>query len=228
MRAVCCGLGEARYLLGDLLIYQPDDGQDLQTMVAIDGRLAPIHQDALNLLEGLRFIGISPLAGKVEADDTSHLPPELIAERVPIAEVRKAQTRIANATRRMDQATGRRADFQDADELPSPEDAKAELEAAQQQLSSIVVREVETYEMRSLLERAMRESRRRLLIVSPWITGSSSPGRFRATKTLSTTSPVGRPPRSRPPRPTAVTPGILWNWAAARSFTASKRPSGMT
>ena len=71
-------------------------------MLAIDGRLAPIHQDVLNLLGGLRFIGISSVAGKVEADDSSLFPPELIAERVPRAEVRKAQTRIADATRRTD------------------------------------------------------------------------------------------------------------------------------
>jgi hypothetical protein len=169
LRIIRVTRAEARYLLGDLLVFQPDDGQDLQMMMAIDGRLAPTHEDVLNQLGGLRFIGISPTAAKAEADDASQLPPELIAERVPLAEVRRAQARIANATRHMEQVTARRTEFEDATEVSSPEEAKAELKAAQQQLDSIEVREVETYEMRSLLERAMRESRQRLLIVSPWI-----------------------------------------------------------
>ena len=61
--------------------------------------------------------------------------------------------------------------------------------------------------------------------VSPGV--SSAAGRLRATNTLRTTSPVGRPARSRPPSPTAVTPGIVRNNAAARSFSASRWSSGM-
>jgi hypothetical protein len=169
LRIIRVTRAEARYLVGDLLVFQPDDGQDLQMMMAIDGRLAPTHEDVLNQLGGLKFIGISPTAAKAELDDTSQLPPELIAERVPLAEVRRAQARIANATRHMERVTARHAEFEEITGVPSPEEAKAELRAAQQQLDSIEVREVETYEMRSLLERAIRESRQRLLIVSPWI-----------------------------------------------------------
>jgi hypothetical protein len=169
LRVIKIPRAESRYLLGDLLIFQQEDGQDLHIMIAIDGRLAPTHEDALNQLGGPKFLGISPVAAKADTDDPSQLPPEVIAERVPLSEVRRVQARIANATRGMERVTARRTDFEDATDLPSPEEAKAELEAAQQQLESIEVREVETYEMRSILERAMKESRQRLLIVSPWI-----------------------------------------------------------
>ena len=64
------------------------------------------------------------------------------------------------------------------------DEAKRREQAALEKLASISVRQVEVYEHRDYLERALRESRKRTLIVSPWINARVVNSRFSRLRRL--------------------------------------------
>ncbi|MHC3472400.1 phospholipase D-like domain-containing protein [Streptomyces sp. 7R007] len=135
-------LKASRVLPAKLLVYADVDRTDIQLGVVIDGELSPEHELALISYGGAKALGI-----QVEAPaERPSLDPDLERARVPLAEVTK---------KRAEQAAVQLAAVahkEPAEELPRDE-----------------IRAISVFEHPDLLEEALTQARRRILLIAPWI-----------------------------------------------------------
>jgi DNA-binding MarR family transcriptional regulator len=155
------------YLPGVLLVYLSADGATAQYAVAIDGRISHEHGDAVtDRLEsgrqGLQVVRTP--ASSVE----EQLPNRVVAMAPRPEQVQELQRRVSRAREAAKQ--GHQHEGQEHE--PEP-DAVAGLqeqgEEAQQSLDEMLVRQLAVYEHPEFLRHALDMTRRRLLIISPWL-----------------------------------------------------------
>ncbi|MFH9687217.1 phospholipase D-like domain-containing protein [Streptomyces sp. NPDC017413] len=131
-----------RVLPAKLLVYADADRTDIQLGVVIDGELSPDHELALLSHGGAKALGI-----QVEAPaDRPSLDPDLERARIPLAEVTK---------RRAEQAAVQLA-------TSAPEESAEGLPRDE-------IRAISVFEHSDLLEDALTQARRRILLIAPWI-----------------------------------------------------------
>lgn len=154
---------ERRYLPGILLVYQGSTSSDVDVAVSVDGRISQAHTTALNRAGGLSWLELELDTAtdpaqelRFDASLVRRLPPEA-AETALHARVAQAEAAIASEG--------------DSDVGP-PEEApprREELAEAKAELDALALRRVPVFEHPILLRDALRNTRQRLLIVSPWI-----------------------------------------------------------
>ncbi|MEV7383510.1 phospholipase D-like domain-containing protein [Streptomyces lydicus] len=131
-----------------LLVYADAERADIELGVVIDGELSDRHEIELIGFGGAKGLGIN-----VEPEpERPLLEPDLEKARIPLQEV-----------------TQKRAE-QAAVQLNSPASLPAEPEAQEPQAEEI--RAIGVFEHPELLDEALTSARKRILIVSPWITGA--------------------------------------------------------
>jgi len=157
------------------LVYKAKDSDDVQVAFAIGGRLSFEHEEAFARTNGPKKLGIvQAVSASVVAEPIpDHTPPVL-----PVVEAKEEQVEAlkqASSKAQADVDDARQA----AEAAESPEERKKaeerlrvaseQLSRAKIQLDTFPVRGLDVYEHPGLLERALRESKERLLIISPWI-----------------------------------------------------------
>lgn len=168
---------ERMFLPCHLLVYQAKDGKEAEAGIAIDGRPSDAHDDALAGLGGVTHLGITiaPPASEAEADVDAGLPgPELQRIKtvaVPLEEIERIRTRTSHALRELDELERNVAIDDEAVAESDLDRAAVVVEAERASIDSIEVREIDTFEHALLFAEARRKSRRRLLVISPWISG---------------------------------------------------------
>lgn len=131
-----------------LLVYADAERADIELGVVIDGELSDRHEMELIGFGGAKGLGIN-----VEPEpERPLLEPDLEKDRIPLQEV-----------------TQKRAE-QAAIQLNSPALLPSEPEARVPQAEEI--RAIGVFEHPELLDEALTSARKRILIISPWITGA--------------------------------------------------------
>lgn len=156
------------------LIYKAKVGDDIQVAFAIDGRLSRDHEEAFARANGPKKMKIvESLAQKdpvvveevLSAGTDVAVVPEQELEALKRASS-AAQLDVDEARRAAEQAASELEHRQAQEKLSAAADNLQQVDSA---LAAIPVRGLEVYEHPPLLERALRESKERLLIISPWI-----------------------------------------------------------
>lgn len=180
------------------LVYTAVEGDDVQVGFAVDGRISPDHEAAFAKADGPRKSGIiQEIRCKVEAPEDA-IAKECSQDRsalrgyvrsrkaVEIAgggqsglkllhqvEVEELQSAASKALGELQEARVKAGKVEtSAEKAAADEELKVlagRLAKAEAALASIPVRQLEVYEHAPLLERALIESKERLLIISPWI-----------------------------------------------------------
>ncbi|MFI5705171.1 phospholipase D-like domain-containing protein [Streptomyces xanthochromogenes] len=133
-----------RVMPAKLLVYADADRTDIQIGVVVDGELSHAHEIALIGHGGAKTLGIT-----VEAPaERPVLEPELEEARVALQEV--TQLRAEQAALQLGPAS------------PLPEPSSVESAADE-------IRAIGVFEHAELLDEALTQARRRILIISPWI-----------------------------------------------------------
>ncbi|EST30756.1 phospholipase D-like domain-containing protein [Streptomyces niveus] len=131
-----------------LLVYADAERADIELGVVIDGELSDRHEIELIGFGGAKGLGIN-----VEPEpERPRLEPDLEKDRIPLQEV-----------------TQKRAE-QAAIQLNAPALLPSEPEAQVPQAEEI--RAIGVFEHPELLDEALTSARKRILIISPWITGA--------------------------------------------------------
>ncbi|MFF3793605.1 phospholipase D-like domain-containing protein [Streptomyces sp. NPDC001981] len=131
-----------------LLVYADAERADIELGVVIDGELSDRHEIELIGFGGAKGLGIN-----VEPEpERPLLEPDLEKDRIPLQEV-----------------TQKRAE-QAAIQLNAPALLPSEQEAQVPQAEEI--RAIGVFEHPELLDEALTSARKRILIISPWITGA--------------------------------------------------------
>jgi hypothetical protein len=156
---------ERRYLPSHLLIFQSEDGRDTEVSLAIDGHLSEPHEQALIELGGAEFL-------RLESAEPS-------SERVDLSEVAGAgasspdpeSVMNLDEIRRLRKAT-EPPDIGDSSEGPERPLGDLTPDSARETIDTASYREIDTYEHAQFFRTARRETRKRLLIISPWVSGA--------------------------------------------------------
>jgi len=159
--------------------FRSNDGRSVQVGFALNGTLSPEHEEAYAMAFGDRPVGLlAELRSSVDEPTPLADIPGLSEEVDQAAAALRAQLRNEEAERERlvaEVASGSPADDTTRRMLAEQEQKVEELEA---QLSSISVRSVAMSEHPKLLDRALLESEKRLLIISPWVTTAVVGGLF--------------------------------------------------
>lgn len=161
-----------------MLIYQSLTGSDFQVGFVVDGMLSSAHEQAFIAGDGLKKLGIAQQLGRRGANDVlTDLVPDLAKQLGDLSGIEALQQQARNAEAKVE------ADTERLNSAATPEERRAldeKVESSrrtarslQEKLDSLPVVLVETYEHRGILERAIRDSKARLMINSPWINASA-------------------------------------------------------
>jgi len=173
------------------LIYKAKDSDDVQVAFAIDGVLSNEHEAVfarsngvkkLRILETIQESAPRKLAEEVLGREFITQNPipniELVKEKVFTAQA-ELQAQIETTKNRIEQTNNdeekRLLNQQLQEASQRIEELENQLESA---LASLPIRFLEVYEHRPLLEQALKDSKERLMIISPWIRASSVDKRF--------------------------------------------------
>lgn len=152
---------ETFFIESDIAIFDPEDGGQPQLAVLIDGRPSETHESALAALGGLAFLEAEiaepgPEPQKVLTGDYGSEIARSLTEQAESADDRR-ERRAARVAAELD------------NEQPSDQ---VEPLGADPSNKPPTVEFIDTFEHRDYLQRALRETQRRLVIISPWIAAS--------------------------------------------------------
>jgi hypothetical protein len=159
------------------LVYKAKVGDDVQVAFALDGRLSTEHEEAFARANGPKKLGIlQSLAASTPGWNKNDIPPvEQVAGPPNEQELEAMKQAAAEAQAELVEA---RQVAQQADSEEEKRRAEEKMDAASKlltqansALAAIPVRGLDVHEHPPLLEQALRESKQRLLINSPWIRG---------------------------------------------------------
>ena len=157
------------------LVYKAKDSDDVQVAFAIGGRLSFEHEEAFARTNGPKKLGIvQAVSASVVAEPIpDHTPPVLPVVEAKEEQVEALKQASSKAQADVDDARQAAEAAESAEERKKAEErlsiASEQLSRAKIQLDTFPVRGLDVYEHPGLLERALRESKERLLIISPWI-----------------------------------------------------------
>lgn len=166
---------ERMFLPCDVLLYQSEDAKESDVGLAIDGRPSEPHDAALAALGGVKHLSVTigPPASRSEAVEA--LPPEtrqqIESQAVTLDEVDRIRSRTTEAVAKLERLSLEAALDEPGEPDPEIERAQAAIENEHRAIRSIEVREIDTFEHALIFSDARRTTLRRLLIVSPWISG---------------------------------------------------------
>lgn len=168
------------------LVYKAKDSDEIQVAFIVDGIPSYAHEAAFARADGAKKLRIaealnqsaprklaeevlgSEFVAKVPADQVAKLKKEVTTAQAKIqAQIETTQERIEQTE---DDEEKQILSQQLQDALKQIEQLQAQLDSA---LASVPMRWLEMYEHRPLLEQALKESRERLMIISPWIRANS-------------------------------------------------------
>lgn len=156
---------ERFFLPVDVAIFESISGGDSQISVLIDGRQSDVHEEAIERLGGLEFVGARLASPASSASDVlaSDYGDEAAAELALSAPTNEQRDEARRQRVQAQLAQGRDA---------SPEELAPSRPPPSESYTTSAVEFIDTFEHREYLERALETSSRRLLIVSPWIAGN--------------------------------------------------------
>jgi hypothetical protein len=158
------------------LVYKAKDSDDVQVAFAIGGRLNFEHEEAFARSNGPKKVGIiQAVSASVVAEPIpDQSPPDLPVLEATDEQVEALKQLTSKAQAELEDARQAAGAAVSAEDRKKAEErlcaASEQLSRAKIQLDTFPVRGLDVYEHPALLERALRESRERLMIISPWIT----------------------------------------------------------
>jgi hypothetical protein len=166
------------------LVFAAEAEEDQQVALVVDGRISEPHGIAFAKIDGPQRAGLL-VGGGVSDEERPDLPDDVREGRTPLTQVSEIIAHVGAAAESVDRArtatvTASTADSAEEISAAREEEAvtESELVSATRALAELPVRAIQTYEHRALLEEALRTSKRRLLIISPWIRGDVVNGGF--------------------------------------------------
>ncbi|CAD5952642.1 hypothetical protein PCC9214_02654 [Planktothrix tepida] len=174
-----------------MLIYKAKDSDNIQVSFAIDDVISNDHEEIFDRTNGIKKLQI--------LENLKESAPRKLAEAVlgyefvaqaPLQEIEAIKEKVFAAQAQIEekiQTTQNTLEQTEDDQEKLILDQK--LQEAQQQikelqaqldsiLASVPMRWLEMYEHRPILEQALKESQKRLMIISPWIRASSVDKKF--------------------------------------------------
>lgn len=155
------------------LIFQSNDHpEEYSVHFAVDGRRSEPHEKAFDEAEGLRKLGIMDSLRSDSNPALEVLSPTVLAQASEDSgseALRRATTTLRERTAQLEAASEDPQGAQRASIEEQLAAATGQLIQAQEALENIPVRTLEVAEHPEFLERALTETKERLLIVSPWI-----------------------------------------------------------
>jgi len=157
------------------LVYKAKVGDDIQVAFAIDGRLSTEHEERFARANGPKKLGIlQSLVASEPVCSAADVPTFNTTSGMPNEQEQEALKQAAAAAQAdLDEA---RQAAQQADAEEEKQRAEEKVQAASKRLTqansalaAIPIRGLDVHEHPSLLDQALRESKQRLLIISPWI-----------------------------------------------------------
>ena len=166
-----------------ILIYKAKDTDDVQVAFAIDGVLSNEHEAAFARSNGIKKLKIletiKESAPRKLAEEV--LGNEFVAQ-APLQEIEALKEEVSSAQAKIDTARTSVEQAETDEEKAALEqiiiEQQRQIEQLKIQLNSFPIRFLEVYEHRPLLEEALKDSKERLMIISPWIRASSVDKRF--------------------------------------------------
>jgi hypothetical protein len=165
---------ENRFLPAVAVVYKSDDTA-LGTQIAffVDGKLSEAHESAFALSGGSERMRLEETLASTPKDLEEVLAAKklLTAESEQEAEALIEQTAVANQIIEQSQRTLELSE-QEPERVEARtrlDDAKSELEKAKTALAQLPVRFLYVYDHPTVLEDALSDTTKRLLLVSPWI-----------------------------------------------------------
>ena len=157
------------------LVYASEASDDQQVAIVIDGRPSEDHETAFAEIDGPTRSGLL-VEGRAPDDEQPDLALSHTLTVGDRATVRELEQRIATASAALQRAhtlteTAAASAVEDAEASGFKSASASDLEEAEQELAALSVRTIQTYEHRALLEEALTNTKRRLLVISPWIRG---------------------------------------------------------
>lgn len=166
------GRRERSFVASIALVFQAEATGEVQVGFLIDGRPSLDHETAFAAAEGARRIGILRRLREDDAIPTL-LPPEVLRQATDSDEARQLRQAAEAFSQVVDEERERLTTATvevDREEARSRLDsAEVRLAAIDAELKALPVRQLEVFEHPALLQQALGEATRRLLIVSPWI-----------------------------------------------------------
>jgi len=169
------------------LIYIAKDSDEVQVAFAIDGRLSDEHEAAFASANGAKQLHI---LNNLKESTPKKLAEEILGrefvEQAPLQEIEDIKNQVATTQTQIEAKiqTTRNSIEQSKDDQEKLmlkqqlQEAQQQIEEFQSQLNSLLnsvpMRWLEMYEHRPLLEQALKNSQKRLLIISPWIRANAT------------------------------------------------------
>lgn len=161
------------------LVYQAKDSDAVQVAFAIDGIISNDHERAFARADGAKKMRI---VEGIRASSASKLVRQILgSELVDIAPLKEAETLKSQEVTVRAEVEATRQSLEKADSQEEKERLKQQLQKAQRQIEELKARQASApvrwlgvYEHRPLLEKALLDSQKRLLIISPWIRANAT------------------------------------------------------
>lgn len=180
------------FLPATALLYQSTMGQEPQVAFAIGDRLSESHEKAFARADGPRQMGFVQriMASPRITEEVRRLVPAEVLDDAPEESVvapleqrlNAAEAKLRDAERASEEAV---SDAEKIEAEEKAESAKSEMHQAAEALERLPVRFITTYQHPPLLDMAFRETKQRLLIVSPWVRAAvMTPQRLRQLQVL--------------------------------------------
>jgi hypothetical protein len=156
------------------LVYKAKDSDDIQLAFAIGGRLSFEHEGAFARANGPKKLGIvQAVSASAIAEPVPDQTPVELSVAEPERRVEALKQASSKAQADLDEARQAAEAAESAEERKEAEKrfgaASEQLVRLKTELGTIPLRGLDVYEHPELLELALRESKERLLIISPWI-----------------------------------------------------------
>lgn len=167
-----------QYLPCDVVAFDAEDGSNVVFRVQHQGRRMKDHEAVLNtlfpLMPEILPLTRAPRPSPPEAEAARGLAEAIVGEMDRLNDSASAlDGRIAEAEAQLEEAGAAAEDGRPTTRMQL-EAVRSELGALKRQHQEVCarlasVRRVATHEHRALLERALRESRQRVVVISPWL-----------------------------------------------------------
>lgn len=154
------------------LVYVANDGSTTQVAFAVDGRLSDEHERVFAAMGGPERCGFVVDAAPDEAE-RPEVPERLMVHALSREEVQALQKRGAELDQDLDDSRTATAALEGERASQPIQEVEGELreDSAElaEQLHASPVRAIQTYEHRELLNSALADTQRRLLVIAPWV-----------------------------------------------------------
>ncbi|MBM3238841.1 hypothetical protein FJZ31_21330 [Candidatus Poribacteria bacterium] len=155
-----------------------DDGDDVQIAFAIDGKLSNEHEEAFERADSPQKRRILQEKKAITPDSTTItevLGAEIVAQAPPEEDINKLKRDASSAKNMLEDAKMSMKQAETEEDKRKSEDllkiASEHLNQSNSEINKYTVRQLSVYEHPNLLEKALIESKKRLMIISPWIKG---------------------------------------------------------